>query len=180
MSALEGDGMLALMPTFEHDGATIYFEEHGRGFPILLLAPGGMRSGISFWQRTPYNPIKELSSQFRVIACDQRNAGQSDAPISGEDGWHSYAADQLALLDHLGVTRCHLLGGCIGGAFALRLIEAAPQRMAAAVLQQPIGHSPSNREVFYELFDSWAREISPRHHDVPSEAWQSFREHMYG
>ncbi|HEX4352450.1 MAG TPA: hypothetical protein VHZ95_06040, partial [Polyangiales bacterium] len=43
-----------------------------------------------------------------------------------------------------------------------------------------IGLIASNREVFYELFDSWAREIAPRHLDVSSEAWQEFRERMYG
>jgi pimeloyl-ACP methyl ester carboxylesterase len=169
------------MPTFERgNGVSIYYEEHGSGFPLMLFAPGGMRSAVTYWQRAPFNPIRELASQFRVIAMDQRNAGQSLAPISGDDGWHSYAADHVALLDHLGVSRCHVLGGCIGGAFCLGLMHAASERVAAAVLQQPIGHSPDNRVVFDELFDGWAEELRPRHPKVAPEAWQRFREHMYG
>jgi pimeloyl-ACP methyl ester carboxylesterase len=168
------------MPTFERAGVSIYFEEHGSGFPLLLFAPGGMRSSLTFWQRSPFDPIKELSDRFRVIAFDQRNAGRSRAPITAADGWHSYTADHLALLDHLGIERCHLLGGCIGGAFVLGLINAAPQRVAAAVLQQSIGQSPTNRDVFYELFDTWAKERAPEHPEATAAAWQSFREHMYG
>jgi pimeloyl-ACP methyl ester carboxylesterase len=168
------------MPSFEQAGVRIHYQEYGQGFPLLLLAPGGMRSNAAFWQRAPFDPTQQLAQEFRVIAMDQRNAGQSFAPITAEDGWESYAADQLALLDHLGVARCHVLGGCIGGAFALKLIELAPQRVAAAVLQQPIGHSPTNREVFYELFDGWAKEIAPRHAEVAADAWRAFRERMYG
>lgn len=168
------------MPTFEHAGATIYYEEHGQGFPLLLFAPGGMRSSIAFWQRAPFDPIREFSNEYRVIAFDQRNAGRSRAPIDAQDGWHSYAADHLALLDHLGIERCFALGGCIGGAFALRLCVSAPERVAAAVLQQPIGHSPQNRELFYELFDGWAKELAAQHPEASPAALRSFRENMYG
>jgi pimeloyl-ACP methyl ester carboxylesterase len=139
-----------------------------------------MRSALSFWQRAPFDPIKELSSQFRVIAFDQRNAGQSRAPITAADGWQSYTADHVALLDHLGIERCHLLGMCIGGAFGLSMVAAAPQRVAAAVLLQPIGHSPTNRDVFFELFDAWAKEQAPQHPEATAADFASFRERMYG
>ena len=151
--------MVSRMPTLRRGETTIEYEVHGSGHPLLLLAPGGMRSAISFWSRAPFNPITEFAAQYRVIAMDQRNAGGSRAQITAADGWHSYADDQLALLDELKVERCHLLGGCIGGAFALSLIERAPARVSAAVLQQPIGYSGSNRQVFYELFDGWLAEL---------------------
>ena len=92
------------------DGAHIHYEVHGEGFPVLLIAPGGMRSAISFWENTPWNPITDLQDDFQVIAMDQRNAGQSTGPVSASHGWHTYAADQLALLDHLGVDRFHVAG----------------------------------------------------------------------
>ncbi|MET0388861.1 MAG: alpha/beta hydrolase [Polyangiales bacterium] len=168
------------MPIFEHQGVALHYEEHGHGFPVLLFAPGGMRSNASFWQRAPYDPIKELAQEFRVIVMDQRNAGHSVASISPDDGWPSYTRDHLALLDHLSIWRCHLLGGCIGGAFALRLASVAPQLVAAAVLQQPIGLSTSNRDVFYKLFDDWAAELAPRHSEATPAMWQAFRERMYG
>jgi pimeloyl-ACP methyl ester carboxylesterase len=168
------------MPIFEHQGVALHYDEYGSGFPLLLLAPGGMRSSASYWQRAPFDPTKQFADAYRVIAMDQRNAGGSTAPVTSDDGWHSYTADHLALLDHLGVSRCHLLGGCIGGAFALALIAAAPQRVAAAVLQQPIGLSATNRPVFYQLFDDWKTEIASRQPSVEPASWQRFRERMYG
>ena len=68
------------MPTFQHGDATIYYEEQGSGFPILLIAPGGMRSSVSAWRHAPWDVIGQLSFRYRVIAMDQRNAGQLHGP----------------------------------------------------------------------------------------------------
>src|SRR2546422_747868 len=115
------------MPTFEHHGASIYYEEFGQGFPILTFAPAGLQSVIKVWSSpsAPVNPTTEFAATFRVIAMDQRNAGgQSRAPITAQDGWHTYAADHIALLDHLRIDRCHLYGQCIGGSFIISLLTA--------------------------------------------------------
>ena len=167
------------MPTLRRGETTIEYEVHGSGHPLLLLAPGGMRSSRSFWARAPFDPIRQFSAQYRVIAMDQRNAGGSRAPITAADGWHSYADDQLALLDELEVERCHLLGGCIGGAFALSLIARAPTRVSRAVLQQPIGYSGSNRQVFHELFDGWIAELKQTRPEIADDALPPFRARMY-
>ena len=147
------------MPTFKRDDVSIYYEEYGTGYPILLFAPGGMRSSIEFWAKSPFDPTKELAANFRVIAMDQRNAGKSSAPINAADGWDTYTGDHIALLDHLGIKQCHLMGGCIGGSYSLGMIKAAPQRVSAAVLQNPIGLSPRNREMFFAMFDGWAQAL---------------------
>lgn len=167
------------MPSFERDDVSLYYEERGEGFPVLLFAPGGMRSSIAHWTQAPWNPITELSDEFRVIGMDQRNAGRSRAPVRADDGWHVYTRDHLALLDHLGIDRCHVLGGCIGGPYCLGLIQAAPERVAAAVLQQPIGRSEENQRAFYEMFDAWASELKPRFPEVGTQAWEQFRSQMY-
>jgi pimeloyl-ACP methyl ester carboxylesterase len=167
------------MPSFERGEVHIEYEVHGTGYPLLLLAPGGMRSSRAFWGRTPFNPIQELATQFRVIAMDQRNAGSSRAPVSEGDGWQSYTSDHLALLDELGIERCHLLGGCIGGAFCLALIGAAPTRISAAVLQQPIGLSGTNRDAFYEMFDAWAVEIAQERPATSARALAAFKSRLY-
>src|SRR5215204_1458189 len=106
------------MPSIQNGDATIYYEEYGEGFPILTFAPAGLMSTIDVWSRpmAPINPITEWSGRYRVIAMDQRNAGgQSTAPIRGTDGWEQYASDHIAILDHLGIEKCHLMGQCIGG-----------------------------------------------------------------
>lgn len=167
------------MAIFQRDDIELYYEEHGRGFPLLLIAPGGMRSAVSFWERTPWNPITQLSPTYRVIAMDQRNAGSSKAPIRATDSWHVYTADQLALLDHLGVDRFHVAGMCIGGPYIMGLIEAAPQRVASAVLFQTIGLD-NNRQAFFEMFDGWANDLKPQRPEVSAATWESFKNTMYG
>jgi pimeloyl-ACP methyl ester carboxylesterase len=84
------------MPIFKRDDVELYYEEHGTGFPVLLIAPGGMRSAATFWERTPWNPIEQLSPNYRVVAMDQRNAGRSVAPIRATDRWDVYTSDHLA------------------------------------------------------------------------------------
>ncbi len=168
------------MPTFTRGNITIQYEVHGDGPALLLLAPGGLRSATAIWGRAPYSPIAEFASEFRVITMDQRNAGASCAPVSASDGWQTYTDDHLALLDELQVERCRVLGMCIGCTFALGLILRAPERVSAAVLQQPIGLSDTNRPVFYELFDGWASELMQTRPDVLPEALPAFRERLFG
>jgi pimeloyl-ACP methyl ester carboxylesterase len=167
------------MPVFERAGVSLYYEEYGSGYPLLLFAPGGMRSNIDFWRRSPFDPTADLAQDFRVIAMDQRNAGRSRAPISAADGWETYAADHLALLDHLGARRAHVLGGCIGSSYCLGLIKLAPERVSAAVLQNPIGLSPENRTAFYEMFDGWAADLVRTRPDLSAAAFAAFRARMY-
>ena len=168
------------MPIFKRDDVSIYYEEFGSGYPILLFAPGGMRSSIGFWANSPFDPTKELAANFRVIAMDQRNAGKSSAPITANDGWETYTGDHIALLDHLGIKQCHLMGGCIGGSYSLGMIKAAPQRVSAAVLQNPIGLSPRNREMFFNMFDTWADPLKMDRPTLTDAALRQFRDRMYG
>ena len=167
------------MPHLEHGDVSLHYEVFGEGFPLLLFAPGGMRSRIEAWRTGPADPIATLSPHFRVIAMDQRNAGRSRAPVTADDGWHSYTGDHLALLDHLGVERCHVLGRCIGGPYSLGLIEAAPERVTAAVLQQPIGLSAENRSAFHAMFDAWAKDLVKRRPEVEEASLSRFRSNMY-
>ena len=167
------------MPYFVNGDVRIYYEESGSGFPVLLIAPGGMKSAIPVWANAPWHPVEQLTGEFRVIAMDQRNAGRSSAPVTGSDSWHVYTADQLGLMDHLGIDRFHVAGMCIGGAYALSLIRAAPERVASAVLFQPIGLS-DNRDAFFAMFNGWAEDLKQRRDDVADADLDAFRGTMYG
>jgi len=168
------------MALYERAGVSLYYEEFGSGYPLLLFAPGGMRSAIDFWHRSPFDPTVDLATSFRVIAMDQRNAGRSRGPVSASDGWPTYTADHLALLDHLGIQRCHVMGGCIGSSYCLSIIKEAPERITAAILQNPIGLTENNREAFREMFDGWAKELKSERPELTDAALTSFRESMYG
>jgi pimeloyl-ACP methyl ester carboxylesterase len=166
------------VPVVTRDDAEIHYEVHGSGFPVLTLAPGGMRSAGDWWAKMPWNPVTELAADYQVIAMDQRNAGSSRAPVTGNEDWDTYAADQLAVLDDLGVERCHVVGMCIGGAFIAKLLTSAPERFARAVALQPIGLD-GNRAAFQEMFDGWAAELAPAHPEAGPDAWVSYRSNMY-
>jgi pimeloyl-ACP methyl ester carboxylesterase len=155
-------------------GAKIAYEVKGTGYPVLLLAPGGMSSCLANWAKQPYDPWTQLStSKFKLIAMDQRNGGQSTGPLHGADGWSTFTKDQFALLDHLGVQRCHTVGSCIGPAYQLRLMSEQPDRFAAAVMMQPIGlarHTTEpgprwegiNSDASEHWFGWWAKEMAVR------------------
>jgi pimeloyl-ACP methyl ester carboxylesterase len=170
------------MPTITHHGATIYYEEHGQGFPILTFAPAGLQSIIDVWNgpSAPVNPITEFAGNFRVIAMDQRNAGgQSRAPITAQDGWHSYAADHIAVLDHLGIDKCHLYGQCIGGSFIFSLLKAQPQRVAGAVLAQPIGRVGAMPAARAARFEMWVKSLTD-HPEATEPVLNAFYQNLYG
>jgi pimeloyl-ACP methyl ester carboxylesterase len=153
------------MAVLQRPDGEIHYEEYGQGFPILLFAPGGLRSRIEMWHHPANGPrrvwndwTEVLAGQYRVIAMDQRNAGRSRCDIRADHGWHTYAEDHLALMDHLGHRRFHTLGGCIGGSFCLKLCEMAPDRVTSAVLQNPIGLHPGHPEYFPDSHVEWVKE----------------------
>lgn len=175
------------MPVLKLADAEIYFEEYGKGYPVLLFAPGGMRSQIGMWHPPADGPARAwndwtevLASRYHVVAMDQRNAGRSRGAIAASHGWHTYAADQLALLDHLGIEQCHTLGGCIGSSFCLTLCETAPHRVSAAVLQNPIGLNPEFPTYFPEGFEVWSAEQRALRPDLDPAALRRFGQNMWG
>lgn len=175
------------MPVLKTDDAEIHYEEYGSGHPILLFAPGGMWSEASRWHDPPDGPprvwndwTRVLAGNYRVIAMDQRNAGTSRGAIAADHGWHTYAADHLALMDHLGFDRFHVLGGCIGSSFCLKLCEMAPERITAAVLQNPIGLNPDAPTYFPDSFVKWADERCAERPSLDRAAVDSFGRNMWG
>ena len=105
------------MPILTIRDGEIYYELHGKGFPLMIFAPGRLRSELAFWRDSPsdpsdpsdpavrMDPMAVLGKKYRVVAMDQRNAGRSRAPIFASDDWHIYASDHLALANHLGLDR---------------------------------------------------------------------------
>lgn len=156
------------MPYLDIPDGRIHYEVHGEGFPVLLFAPGFLSSRIERWATNPakpgvpqdwIDPVPALADRFRLIALDVRNAGQSRATLKATDDWETYTDDFLALLDHLGVTRFHAFGACIGVSFALSVARRRPQAVTSLVLQNPIGLSDDNRAALDGEFDKWANEV---------------------
>ena len=167
------------MSTFVRGDTSIYYEEYGEGSPILLIAPGGMKSTIDAWAMAPWNPIDVLKESFHVIAMDQRNAGRSLGSIHREHGWQTYTNDQLGLMDHLGIDRFMVAGMCIGGPYIFSLLEKAEDRIDACVVFQSIGRD-NNRDEFYSMFDNWALDVEASRSGVSEADIGGFRENMFG
>ena len=161
------------MGFFEKGAVRIHYEEAGSGFPLLLIAGGGLNSNISgiTGDYPPFNAIKEFSNEYRSIAFDLRNAppGQSSGPLEIDRPWDSHTDDQLALMDHLGFEKFMVLGFCIGGPLIWNLLKCAPDRVVAGVLAMPSGSRPEMRDLFYSNnMKGWAPELDEtqaRHYD---------------
>jgi pimeloyl-ACP methyl ester carboxylesterase len=159
--------------------ASIHYEVRGSGYPVLLLAPGGLRSSRRLWDAQPWNPSERLAGKYRLVTMDQRNAGESAAAPSAGDGWLTYANDQLAVLDEIGVGSCHVVGMCIGGPFILKLLDIAPERFSAAVAIQPSGEY-GNRSAKQAAMSQWIEQARLGHPETPDAVWAEFARAMLG
>lgn len=168
---------------YEMGDVRIRYLEAGSGFPLLLIPGGGLNSRIGNWQTTTViNAMDAFKDDFRCITMDQRNAngGESTGPVAADDPWSAYADDQLGLMDHLGIDKFLFFGNCIGGSFALKLMERAPERVVAAVISQPIGHRPENPDVMYDSGrDVWAKEFLTKRPDLPMTTIEQFLHNLY-
>lgn len=147
------------MPFYERGDVRIRYEEAGSGFPLLLVPGGGLNSRMANWPTAVFNSMEIFSNEFRCITMDQRNAngGESTGPVPSSDPWDAFADDQLGLMDHLGIDRFLFMGYCIGGCFAMKLAQRAPDRVAGAVLVQTVGHHPDHPDyMFNSGRDVWA------------------------
>jgi pimeloyl-ACP methyl ester carboxylesterase len=141
-----------------------------------------LNSRIAVWANAVINIPEEFKNDFRVITMDQRNAtgGESTGPVSVDDPWGAFADDQLGLMDHLGIRQFFFFGNCIGGPFAMKLMERAPQRVIAALLSQPVGHRPEQPDYMFNAGrDVWAKELRERRPDVPMETIEKYLHGLY-
>jgi pimeloyl-ACP methyl ester carboxylesterase len=168
---------------YEKGKVRIHYEEAGSGFPLLLIAGGGLNSSIANLRRgDPFDPIEEFKGDYRCIGADLRNAttGQSSGPLEIDRPWDAYTDDQLGLMDHLRIDKFMVMGFCIGGPFIWNLLERAPDRIVAAVLAQPSGSRPEMRDLFYDNnMKGWGPELVKRRPDITMEMVDKFLTRMY-
>ena len=170
------------MPFYSNGDVRIHYHETGSGFPLLTTPGGGLNSVISGWPNQVFNAMEEFKDDFRCITMDQRNAdgGHSTGPVQVNDPWGAFADDQLGLMDHLGIDKFLFMGYCIGGPFALKLIERAPERVTAAVFCQPVGHASKTPDAMYDSGrDLWAPPLLAQRSDVTPEIVEQYLHNLY-
>ncbi len=176
----EGKGGAA-MSFYEKGAVRIHYEEAGSGFPLLLIAGGGLNSTIS-GLTNPFDAIGEFKGEYRCIAADLRNAtsGQSSGPLEVDRPWDAFTDDHLGLMDHLGIQKFMVMGFCIGGPFIWNLLRRAPDRVVAGVLAQPSGFRPEMPSLFYDTnMTGWGPEFLKRRPDITKETVDKFLTKMY-
>lgn len=130
------------MPTASCDRIETYYEVFGDGPPLLLFSPGGFNATIEQWRSSGIYKrlglLDRLAARFTCIAFDKRESGLSGGRVEVLT-WDAYAAQGLALLDHLGIERASLMGGCVGCSIATTLAVNHPERVERLVLYAPAG-----------------------------------------
>lgn len=118
------------MAYFTVNGHRLYYEAAGTGEPALLLHAG--LGSVQEWQPQ----LAAFSNRYRVIAADRWGYGQSDPrPAFEDDFFEADAAEQVALLDTLGVDAAHVVGHSDGGTIALLMGATYPHRVRSLAVE---------------------------------------------
>jgi len=130
------------VPSVILDGIATRYEVLGEGPALLMYAPGGFDATIEKWRaQGVYERVKlieQLSKSYRCIAFDRRECGESGGRVE-RITWRHYADHGKRLLDHLGIERAHLIGGCMGCSCVLAFAVAYPAATLSMILWWPVG-----------------------------------------
>jgi pimeloyl-ACP methyl ester carboxylesterase len=130
------------VPTTTIDGIATHFEVSGDGPPLPLFSPGGFNATMENWRSLSVYArlglLGPLSSRFTCIAFDRRESGESGGRVERLD-WRRYARQGRGLLEHLGIDRAHVMGGCAGCSVAIAFAATYPAATNGIVCFWPAG-----------------------------------------
>ena len=124
------------------DGIATHYEVHGQGAPLLMFSPGGFDATLQKWSSigvyAKTKMLAPLAANYQCILFDRRETGQSGGRVE-RITWGHYIAQGKGLLDHLGIAKAHLMGGCMGCAPVVGFAAAHPDAVFSVVLYWPVG-----------------------------------------
>ena len=124
------------------DGISTRYEVIGSGPAILMFSPGGFDATLDKWRSLGvYERIKlldHLPQKYSCIIFDRRETGESGGRIEPVS-WDSYVAQGKGLLDHLGITQAHIMGGCMGCCPVAKFAVSHPETTLSMVHYWPVG-----------------------------------------
>lgn len=120
------------MANITHDEVSIFFDDAGRGRPVVML------HGHTLDGRVFDEVVARLEpAKHRIIRPDLRGHGRSSRPDAGYH-WSHHAADVRAVMAAAGLERALVLGFSIGGGVALELAVTSPELVSGLVLVSPV------------------------------------------
>ncbi len=127
------DGITAQTASTSKLTTRVLFSGPEDGIPVLFIH--GNFSTATWWEET----MLQLPPRYRGIAPDQRGYGDADpdVKIDATRGMQDFVDDALALMDHLGYQRFHLVGVSLGGLVVWWTMASAPERLMSATLAGP-------------------------------------------
>lgn len=134
------------MPSARINGVELYYEIHGTGPPLMLVA--GLASDSQSWQPV----VAGLSQKYSLILPDNRGTGRT-SPQESEGSIQQMADDCVELLRYLNLPSVHLLGHSMGGFVALDCAIRYPERFRNLILAAT---SAANSERNNILMHDWA------------------------
>ncbi|MDB5509735.1 MAG: acyl-CoA esterase [Hyphomicrobiales bacterium] len=130
------------MPTEIIDGISTRYEVRGEGPPLLMFSPGGFDATIEKWSSlgiyAKTKPLDHLTQHYSCILFDRRECGQSGGRVERVT-WADFVRQGRLLLDHLGIDKAHIMGGCMGCCPVMAFGVAHPERVLSMVLYWPVG-----------------------------------------
>ncbi len=149
------------MPYAQAEGARLYYEETGKGHPIVLVHEYG--SDQREWEAQ----VRFFSREYRCVTFAARGYTPSDVPedpaLYGQD---FAVADIAAVMRHLGIPRAHVVGLSMG-AFAALLFGVRHPEMATALVVAGVGTGSDLKEL-----ESWRAAQAERAERIRAEGWQ--------
>ena len=133
-----------VMPSVRASGIDLYYEIHGQGNPLLIIA------GLGLDLTQLEGMVQCLSAKNTVIAFDNRGVGRSDKP----DVPYSIdmmAEDTAGLLDSIGIVKADVLGISLGGRIALSLTLQHPEKVRNLILVSTSARMNSRRGLLWSL-----------------------------
>lgn len=146
------------MPDLALPDVTLHYEVSGNGPPLLMIA--GFMSDSASWAPL----ISLLEPHFTLIRPDNRTCGHT-VPWDAPAGIVPWVSDLVALMNHLGHTRFHVLGHSLGGIIGWALAARAPDAVASLMM---MGSSPQPAPRNFQLFSSL---IAIRRSNAPLDTW---------
>jgi pimeloyl-ACP methyl ester carboxylesterase len=136
------------MPTVSANGIDIYYEVHGEGEPLVLLA--GLNSDHHLYRSI----VPQLAARYQVLIFDNRGVGQTDKPDIPYS-MEMMADDTAGLLEAVGIRDANILGTSMGGriavALALRHRELVKRLILVSTAMRPAPKTWRRRLIELEL-----------------------------